>query len=65
LERRKQLGLSSWKAADGDLDAGLLMWDMRRSVDAQVLPLRRLVVQFEYPDAPPGGRDWWLVAGVR
>jgi len=20
------------------------------------------VVQFEYPDAPRGGRDWWLIA---
>lgn len=47
---------------DGDLDAGLLMWDMRRSVDAQVFPQRRVVVQFEYPDAPAGARDWWLVS---
>ena len=47
---------------DGELDAGLLMWDMRRSVDAAVFPDQRVVVQFEYPDAPPGARDWWLVA---
>lgn len=48
---------------DGDdLDAGLLMWDMRRSVDAGLFPARRIVVQFEYPDAPPGARDWWLVS---
>lgn len=45
-----------------DLDAGLLMWDMRRSVDPAVFPARRIVVQFEYPDAPKGARDWWLVA---
>lgn len=45
-----------------DLDAGLLMWDMRRSIDAGVFPKRRIVVQFEYPDAPMGARDWWLVS---
>ncbi len=48
--------------SDGDLDAGLLMWDMRRSVDAQIFPRRRVVVQFEYPDAPQGAQDWWLVS---
>lgn len=46
----------------GDLDAGLLMWDMRRTVDPAVFPEKRVVVRFEYPDAPRGGRDWWLVA---
>jgi DNA-binding HxlR family transcriptional regulator len=45
----------------GDLDAGLLMWDMRRTVDPSVFPTRRIVVQFGYPDAPKGERDWWLV----
>ena len=45
-----------------DLDAGLLMWDMRRSIDPAVFPEHRVVVQFEYPDAPNGARDWWLVA---
>jgi DNA-binding HxlR family transcriptional regulator len=47
---------------DHDLDAGLLMWDMRRSVDATLFPGERVVVQFEYPDAPQGARDWWLVS---
>ncbi|MDO8412186.1 MAG: helix-turn-helix domain-containing protein [Gallionellaceae bacterium] len=45
-----------------DLDAGLLMWDMRRTVDPTVFPSYRIVVQFEYPDAPKGKRDWWLVS---
>jgi DNA-binding HxlR family transcriptional regulator len=45
-----------------DLDAGLLMWDMRRTVDAKQFPSRRVVVQFNYPDAPRGARDWWLVS---
>lgn len=45
-----------------DLDAGLLMWDMRRTVDPTVFPIDRVVVQFEYPDAPRGFREWWLVS---
>ncbi|TVO71476.1 winged helix-turn-helix transcriptional regulator [Sedimenticola selenatireducens] len=47
---------------EGDLDAGLLMWDMRRSVDPAVFPQNRIVVQFEYPDAPKGAHDWWLIS---
>ncbi|RDH85752.1 MAG: transcriptional regulator [endosymbiont of Galathealinum brachiosum] len=47
---------------DDDLDASLLMWDMRRSVDATQFPEHRVVVQFEYPDAPKGARDWWLIS---
>lgn len=35
-----------------DLDAGLLMWDMRRSIDPAIFPTHRVVVQFEYADAP-------------
>ena len=38
------------------------MWDMRRSIDPKVFPSHRVVVQFEYPDAPPGGQHWWLVS---
>lgn len=45
-----------------DLDAGLLMWDMRRSVDPTQFPEHRVVVQFRYDDAPQGARDWWLVS---
>ena len=54
-----------WARSDlssGDLDAGLLMWDMRRSVDPSNFPAHRIVVQFEYPDAPIGAKDWWLVS---
>lgn len=47
---------------EDDLDAGLLMWDMRRSIDASIFPAHRIVVQFEYPDAPKGAREWWLVS---
>jgi len=47
--------------SEGDLDAGLLMWDIRRSVDVSQFPDRKVVVQFEYPDAPKGANLWWLI----
>lgn len=45
-----------------DLDASLLMWDMRRSIDVEIFSPTRLVVHFQYPDAPRGQQDWWLVS---
>jgi DNA-binding HxlR family transcriptional regulator len=45
-----------------DLDASLLMWDMRRSVNADIFPKHRVVVEFEYPDAASGAGHWWLIA---
>ena len=44
-----------------DLDAGLLMWDMRRTIDTSVFP-QGIVVQFTYADAPDGMRNWWLIS---
>jgi len=45
-----------------DLDASLLMWDMRRSINRDAFPEDRIVVQFEYPDASKGAQNWWLVS---
>lgn len=46
-----------------DLDAGLLMWDIRRQVDPSRFPAeRRIVVHFQFRDAPSGKRTWWLVS---
>lgn len=45
-----------------DLDAGLLMWDMRRSINPDAFPERLTVVQFIYSDAPKGQRQWWLIS---
>ncbi|HRK70163.1 MAG TPA: helix-turn-helix domain-containing protein [Micropepsaceae bacterium] len=44
-----------------ELDAQLLMWDMRRNLNPQPLPDRRCVIQFRYPDAPKAMKVWWLV----
>jgi DNA-binding HxlR family transcriptional regulator len=43
------------------LDASLLMWDMRRSLDLSPLPKRRSVIAFVYPDQPAKLRRFWLV----
>lgn len=44
-----------------NLDAGLLMWDMRRNLDTTPMPEGRRVIQFLYPDQTPVRRNWWLV----
>jgi DNA-binding HxlR family transcriptional regulator len=68
VETMAQWG-SRWvrrRLSHDDLDAGLLMWDIRRQVDASRFPPRRIVVRFDFPDAPAGKRTWWLMshAGV-
>ena len=50
------------RLSSDDLDAGLLMWDIRRQVDASRFPPRRVVVHFSFPDASAGKRHWWLVS---
>jgi DNA-binding HxlR family transcriptional regulator len=44
-----------------ELDAGVLMWDIRSTVDARMLPPVRNVVQFVFTDQPASSRYWWLV----
>ncbi len=43
------------------LDASLLMWDMRRGLKFDPPPKCRLVIRFQYPDAPARERNWWLI----
>lgn len=43
-----------------NLDAQLLMWDMRRHLDPQPMPESRNVISFQYPDQS-NHRSWWLV----
>jgi DNA-binding HxlR family transcriptional regulator len=45
-----------------DLDASFLMWDIRRNLHLDELPRERVVINFEFPDAKKGMRQWWLVA---
>jgi DNA-binding HxlR family transcriptional regulator len=44
-----------------NLDASLLMWDMRRNLNPSPLPEGRSVIQFLYRELPTSKRSWWLV----
>ncbi len=48
----------------GDMDPGLLMWDIHRGVNLEALPPRRVVVRFDFRGVPSTmrcPRTWWLV----
>jgi DNA-binding HxlR family transcriptional regulator len=54
--------------AAGDLDPGLLMWDIRRRVNTDRLPDRRVVVRFDFRAVPKSSRSparYWLVLEPR
>lgn len=47
-----------------NLDAGLLMWNMRRRIALERLPSRRVVVEFRFTGPPAGLRGpkhFWLL----
>jgi DNA-binding HxlR family transcriptional regulator len=44
-----------------NLDAHLLMWDMRRNINPIPMPKRRSTIQFIYSDVPAAQRAWWLI----
>lgn len=44
------------------LDAGFLMWDIRRFIRLEEFPAKqRVVIHFSFSDARAGERVWWLV----
>ena len=43
------------------LDAPLLMWDIRRNINPDPMPKRRVVIQFQFMGLPTGHRSWWLL----
>ena len=46
-----------------NLDARLLMWNMRRKIDPAALPpSRRSVIEFTYPELPKEEQNYWLIA---
>jgi hypothetical protein len=46
---------------DDELDAGLLMWDIRRSVRMAEFPAEPVTISFRFRDARKGEQTWWLV----
>jgi DNA-binding HxlR family transcriptional regulator len=67
------VGLGHWGARwigtrlkRDQLDAGFLMWDIRRFAAMDNFPPgRRVVIHFRFTDAPRGERQWWLVVENR
>jgi DNA-binding HxlR family transcriptional regulator len=47
--------------AEHELDAGVLMWDMRCTLDPNTLPDNHTAVQFVFTDVPRNTRCWWLI----
>jgi DNA-binding HxlR family transcriptional regulator/putative sterol carrier protein len=46
---------------EDELDAGLLMWDMRRFARVSEFPAKPVVIHFRFRDARAGEGTWWLV----
>ena len=46
---------------DGEMDIGLLIWGLERSVDAGAFGGRRAVVQVSLTDQPAGKTNWWFL----
>jgi DNA-binding HxlR family transcriptional regulator len=44
-----------------NLDANLLMWDIRRNINTDPMPRRRNTIQFIFNDRPASERNYWLV----
>jgi DNA-binding HxlR family transcriptional regulator len=44
-----------------NLDPSLLMWDMRRNIDATPLPKKRTTILFHFPDVDKARQSYWLV----
>lgn len=44
-----------------NLDANLLMWDIRRNINTDPMPPRRNVIQFIFKDRPSSERNYWLI----
>jgi DNA-binding HxlR family transcriptional regulator len=44
-----------------NLDADLLMWDIRRNINPDPMPPRRNTIQFIFGDRPATERNYWLI----
>ncbi len=44
-----------------NLDANLLMWDIRRNINTDPMPPRRNIIQFIFKDRPSPERNYWLI----
>lgn len=61
------LGKWAYRNTDADdqlcwLDPKFLMWNLRRSINVEALPRRRVVLKFSYPGHQHEPRDFWIIA---
>ena len=49
------------EASLANLDANLLMWDMRRNIDPAPMPNGRATIEMIFTDQPAARRKYWLV----
>lgn len=47
--------------SDDDLDPAFLLWDMRRSIDTEALPVGQTVLELEFGGVADSVRNWWLL----
>ncbi len=62
----EQLGVwgqrwSRRELADNEVDLGLLIWSLEKSVDPSAFGEKRTVVRLEFNDQPPAKSLWWFV----
>ena len=62
------LGFGAWghkwaknKITKEDLDAGFLLWDMRRRLQADYFGDKRVVIYIEFSDQKKPDKYWWMV----
>ena len=62
------LGFGTWghkwaknKINNEDLDAGFLLWDMRRRLNIEYFQNKRTVIHIEFSDQNNRDRYWWMV----
>lgn len=63
------IGLAKWaqrhikaEIALEDRDADLLMWNIRRQIEVDALPKRRIVMRFNFSDATSPASTYWLIS---
>jgi DNA-binding HxlR family transcriptional regulator len=49
------------KLDDGEIDLGLMIWEMERGVRPKFFGDQRTVVHLELSDQPSGKREWWFI----
>ena len=47
--------------AEGEIDLGLLLWTLERSVKANAFGKERAVIHLQFSDQPAGKDRWWFV----